>query len=241
MVMTDHVTGLIAAQSIGFALYRREKTGLGEAIEVPMFENMASFVTSEHLGAATFDPPEGPTGDGRLLSPYYRPLPTLDGFITAHPNNNRQAFAFFDAIGRPELKADPRFCNPLVRSQNAAAYFEVRAEALKAKTTAEWLAIFAACDVPAAPYNTLDDLLEDPHLHDVGFWQMQDHPTEGRIRRTAVPNSFSGGMRDEVLPAPRLGQDTQSILRSLGYDEARIAAMLSSGAAFEDKVEETAE
>jgi crotonobetainyl-CoA:carnitine CoA-transferase CaiB-like acyl-CoA transferase len=48
-------------------------------------------------------------------------------------------------------------------------------------------------------------------------------------------------MRDEVLPAPRLGQDTQSILRSLGYDEARIAAMLSSGAAFEDKVEETAE
>lgn len=241
MVMTDHVTGLIAAQSIGFALYRREKTGLGEAIEVPMFENMASFVTSEHLGAATFDPPEGATGDGRLLSPYYRPLPTSDGFITAHPNNNRQAFAFFDAIGRPELKADPRFCNPLVRSQNAAAYFEVRADALKTKTTAEWLEIFAACDVPAAPYNTLDDLLDDPHLHDVGFWQMQDHPTEGRIRRTAVPNSFSGGMREEVLPAPRLGQDTQSILRSLGYDEARITAMLASGAAFEDEIEEPAE
>ena len=44
MVMTDHITGLIAAQAIGFALYRREKTGKGEAIDVPMFENMASFV-----------------------------------------------------------------------------------------------------------------------------------------------------------------------------------------------------
>ena len=79
MVMSDHTTGLIAAQCIGFALYRREKTGKGEAIDVPMLENMASFVSSEHLGAATFDPPVGPTGDGRLLSPNYRPLPTKDG------------------------------------------------------------------------------------------------------------------------------------------------------------------
>ena len=117
MVMTDHITGLVAAQSIGFALFRREKTGMGEAIEVPMFENMASFVTSEHLGAATFDPPVGPTGDGRLLSPDYRPLPTQDGYITVRPNTNRQAFAFFDAIGRPELKTDPRFDSAIRRTE----------------------------------------------------------------------------------------------------------------------------
>jgi crotonobetainyl-CoA:carnitine CoA-transferase CaiB-like acyl-CoA transferase len=93
MVMSDHTSGLIAAQCIGFALYRREKTGQGEAIDVPMLENMASFVASEHLGAATFDPPVGPTGDGRLLSPNYRPLPTKDGYITIRPNTNAQAFA----------------------------------------------------------------------------------------------------------------------------------------------------
>ena len=100
---------MIAAQAIGFALYRREKTGKGEAIDVPMLENMASFVSSEHMGAMTFDPPVGPSGDNRLLSPDYRPLPTKDGYITVGPNTNRQAFAFFDAIGRPELKTDPRF------------------------------------------------------------------------------------------------------------------------------------
>ena len=109
MVMSDHTSGLIAAQCIGFALYRREKTGQGEAIDVPMLENMASFVSSEHMGAMTFDPPVGPSGDARLLSPDYRPLPTKDGYITVGPNTNRQAFAFFDAIGRPELKTDPRF------------------------------------------------------------------------------------------------------------------------------------
>lgn len=232
MVMTDHIAGLIAAQCVGFALYRRERTGLGEAIEVPMFENMASFVASEHLGAATFEPPLGPAGDERLLSPYYRPLPTKDGFITAHPNDNRQAFAFFAAIGRPELRDDPRFNTPKARSENAAAFFELRAEALREKTTAEWLDIFAAADVPAARYNRLEDLLEDPHLTEVGFWEQDDHPTEGRIRRTRVANHFSGGMREKTIPAPRLGRDTAAVLRELGHDEESIASMMKTGAAF---------
>ncbi|MBL6454834.1 CoA transferase [Belnapia sp. T6] len=231
MVMTDHITGLVAAQSIGFALFRREKTGVGEAIEVPMFETMASFVTSEHMGAATFDPPEGPSGDARLLSPDYRPLPTSDGYITIRPNDNRQAFAFFDVIGRPELKTDPRFATPITRTQNAAAYFTLQVEALVQKTTAEWLEIFAKADVPAARYNSIDDLLEDPHLGDVGFWNFDDHPTEGRIRRTRTPVTFHGGMREEVLPAPRLGAHTSEILAEAGYAPAEIDAMLQSGAA----------
>jgi crotonobetainyl-CoA:carnitine CoA-transferase CaiB-like acyl-CoA transferase len=233
MVMTDHTTGLIAAQSVGFALYRREKTGVGESIEVPMFENMASFVMSEHLGAATFDPPEGPTGDLRLLSPDYRPLPTLDGHITVRPNNNKQAFAFFDAVGRPELKTDPRFTTALKRTENAPDYFTVQVEALVTKTTADWLEIFAKADVPAGPYNTIDDLLEDPHLQEVGFWNFDEHPTEGRIRRTRVANTFSGGMREETLPAPQLGRNTREVLAGLGYDQAQIDTMLESGAAFE--------
>ena len=233
MVMTDHITGLIAAQSVGFALYRRERTGVGEAIEVPMFENMASFVMSEHLGAATFDPPEGPSGDGRLLSPDYRPLPTQDGYLTVRPNNNRQAFAFFDAIGRPELKEDPRYATALTRTENAADYFRVQVEALATRTTAEWLDIFARADVPAGPYNGIDNVLEDPHLKDVGFWHFDEHPTEGRIRRTSVPNTFSGGMREGTLPAPQLGHHTREVLRELGHDETAITAMLASGAAFE--------
>lgn len=233
MVMTDHTTGLIAAQSIGFALYRRERTGVGEAIEVPMFENMAAFVAAEHMGAATFDPPEGPTGDSRLLSPDYRPLPTKDGYITVGPNNNAQAFAFFAAIGRPELKDDQRFRSAMARTENAEAYFKVRVEGLAQKTTAEWLEIFAALDVPAARYNTIEDLMTDPHLAEVGFWQFDAHPTEGRIRRTAVPNRFSGGMREEVLPAPRLGAQTRAVLHELGHDETTMARMLESGAAFE--------
>jgi len=231
MVMTDHVTGLIAAQCIGFALYRREKTGMGEAIETPMLENMASFVSSEHLAGLTFVPPAGESGDNRLLSPDYRPLPTSDGYITVGPNTNPQAFAFFDAIGRPELKTDPRFDSAASRTSHAAEYFEVRAAGLLQKSTAEWLEIFDRLDVPAAAYNSIDDLLEDPHLADVGFYQEIDHPTEGRILKTKTPNAFSGGMREDTLPAPHIGEQTREVLAELGYGAAEVAAMVESGAA----------
>ena len=231
MVMTDHTTGLIAAQAIGFALFRREKTGVGEAIEVPMFENMASFVTSEHMGAATFEPPIGPTGDGRLLSPHYRPLPTKDGFITVAPNTDAQALAFFDAIGKPELKTDPHFSSAASRTENAEQYFQVRMKGLLLKTTDEWLTIFEKTDVPAQRYNTIEELLEDPHLEEVGFFKQETHLTEGLIRKTKIANSFSGGERQNSLDAPRLGGDTKSILMEVGYSESEIENMFKTGAA----------
>ena len=233
MVMTDHITGLVSAQCIGFALYRREKTGVGEAIEAPMLENMASFVSSEHMAGLTFVPPTGPSGDNRLLSPDYRPLATSDSYITVGPNTDRQAFAFFDAIGRPELKTDPRFDSAAHRTDHAAEYFEVRAAGLAQKTTAEWLVIFDELDVPAARYNSIDDLLEDPHLNDVNFFQPMDHPTEGAILKTKIPNTFSGGMREDTLPAPHIGEQTREILTELGYDAATVDVMVAGGAVIE--------
>jgi len=233
MVMSDHTSGLIAAQAIGFALYRREKTGKGEAIDVPMLENMASFVASEHLGAATFEPPVGPTGDGRLLSPNYRPVPTKDGYVTVRPNTNAQAFAFFDAIGRPELKTDPRFDSAASRTKNAKAYFEVQATCLGHKTTDEWVELFDKLDVPAARYNTIDDLMTDPHLKDVGFFREEEHPSEGKIRRSKLANVFSGGARESESHAPLYGEHTREILKELGYSAAEVDRMVAGKAVTE--------
>ena len=230
MVMSDHVSGLIAAQAIGFALFRREKSGRGEAIDVPMLENMASFVASEHLGAATFDPPVGPTGDGRLLSPNYRPVPTKDGYVTVRPNTNAQAFAFFDAIGRSELKTDPRFDSAASRTRNAKAYFEVQATSLGHKTTDEWVELFDKLDVPAARYNTIDELMTDPHLTDVGFFREEHHPSEGKIRRSKLANVFSGGARKDEGHAPLYGEHTREILKELGYSGLEVDKMIADKA-----------
>jgi crotonobetainyl-CoA:carnitine CoA-transferase CaiB-like acyl-CoA transferase len=101
---------------------------------------------------------------------------------------------------------------------------------LKTKTTAEWLELFDANDVPAMPYHTLDTLLEDPHLDDVGFFEHKDHPTEGRIRNMRLPTQWSCGTRREWSPAPKLGQQSVEILRECGYSDADIERMIAAGA-----------
>ncbi|MGZ8265890.1 MAG: CaiB/BaiF CoA transferase family protein [Burkholderiales bacterium] len=227
MVMADKTVGLIAVQMILMALFHRERTGEGQSIEIPMFENMAAFVLSEHMYLKTFDPPRGPTGDPRLLDPQAKPLATKDGFICVSANTQAQAFALFDAIGRSELKTDPRFSTIPARFRNVGEYFRIRAEALREKTTAEWLAIFEERDVPAMPYHTLDSLMEDPHLEDVAFFEKVRHPTEGTIVNMNLPNKLSSGARRDFTPAPKIGQHSVEILRELGYADEDIDRLVA--------------
>lgn len=229
MVVADKVVGLIAVQMIAMALYGRTRTGEGCSIEIPMFENLVKFVLEEHLYLKTFVPPLGETGDPRLLDPLGKPIPTRDGWICISANTNDQAFAFFDAIGRPELKTDPRFSTIPARFAHVAEYYQVRMAELKKKTTAEWLELFERGDVPAMPYHTLDSLLDDPHLKDVGFFELKDHPTEGKTRSMRLPNRWSSGVRREWSPAPKLGQNSVEILREIGASDADIEAMIAGG------------
>jgi crotonobetainyl-CoA:carnitine CoA-transferase CaiB-like acyl-CoA transferase len=236
MVMADKTVGLIAVQMILMALFHRERTGEAQAIEIPMFENMAAFVLSEHMYLKTFQPPRGPTGDPRLLDPQAKPLRTQDGWICVSANTQAQAFALFDAIGRPELKTDERFSTIAARFRNVGDYFRIRAEALKEKTTAEWLEIFDRCDVPAMPYHTLDSLMEDPHLQDVGLFETIEHPTEGNVINMTLPNKLSKGARSDFGPAPKLGQHSVEILGEIGYSDEDIARMVEGKVTIDGRI-----
>ncbi len=236
MVMADRSVGLIATQMILLALFHRSRTGEGAAIELPMFENMAKYVLEEHMYMKTFEPPLGTVGDPRMLDPNAKPLKTKDSWICITANTNAQAFAVFDAIGRPELKDDPRFNSVPARFKNVREYFAIRAEGLLQKTTAEWVEIFDRVDVPSMPYHTLDSLMEDPHLADVGFFETREHPTEGKIRNMRLPNKTSFSARTEWEGAPKLGQHSVEVLREAGLDEGEIAALIGNGGVIDGRL-----
>lgn len=230
MVIADRTVGIMVANTILMAVVQRLRHGGPQIIEVPMFESMTAFVLAEHLFLKTFDPPLGETGDSRLLNPNSRPIRTADGYICVTANTDEQVFAMFDAMGRSDLRTDPRFAEKRARFENIGEMFRIRNEIFASRTTAQWLEILEAADVPAMPLHTLDSVLDDPHLADTRLFQPIDHPTEGKIINLRNPIQFSSYEPSLKWPAPLIGQHSIELLRSVGVSDRDIEAMLESGA-----------
>jgi crotonobetainyl-CoA:carnitine CoA-transferase CaiB-like acyl-CoA transferase len=151
MAAIDRIVGSAAANALLAGLLARARTGVGQRIEVPMFETMAQFVLAEHMQGSTFDPPTGPPGYARTLSQHRRPYQTKDGFIAVLPYNDGQWRRFFAAIGKSHVvESDPRFADITARTANIDALYEMLGEELKHRTTGEWLDLLQQNDIPAS-------------------------------------------------------------------------------------------
>ncbi len=231
-VVCDKTTAITVVYAVLAALYRRERSGEGQEIEVPMFETMVNFVMAEHLWGMAFEPPAGPPGYVRLMSEHRRPYRTKDGYVAILPYMNAHWDTFCERVGRRDLLEDPRFRTMADRTRNIDDTYAETGRIMATRTTQEWLDLFEPTSVPINRVNTLEEVAEDPHLVETGFWQMVDHPSEGRLRTTAFPvNFFDTPAESNRRHAPRLGEHTREVLREAGYDEARIDALIAAGAA----------
>jgi crotonobetainyl-CoA:carnitine CoA-transferase CaiB-like acyl-CoA transferase len=231
MLICDHVAGEIAAGAILAALAQRSASGEGCSIEVPMFETMAAFVLQEHLAQHSFDPPVGPPGDLRLLSPHNKPVQTADGWISFTINTDPQVRAFLKVTDRAHLLDDPRFASVAARARNVAAWFEIRGAALTNRTTEEWLERLRAADIAVQPCHTLETLPRDPHLTSVGLIAYEQHPTEGRTASIRSSLRVDEAYLPRRQPAQPRGADTRDLLQELDFSAEAIDALLASGAA----------
>jgi crotonobetainyl-CoA:carnitine CoA-transferase CaiB-like acyl-CoA transferase len=209
-IVADKTAGLTAAWAIAMALFERERSGKGQAIEVPMFETMVSFNLIEHLAGETFRPAEGSMGYDRVLSPHRRPYRTTDGYIGLLPYTNAHWQRFFALAGRPELAADVRFCDPSSRSRNIAELYQILAGIVAGKSTAEWTELLCKADIPMTTVLSPEDLLAEPHL-----FREKVHPTEGPIRTLEIPVHFSRTPGSIERHAPGLDEHRAEILAEL--------------------------
>jgi crotonobetainyl-CoA:carnitine CoA-transferase CaiB-like acyl-CoA transferase len=230
-IVADRATGMQLANAVCAGLYRREKTGIGQRIDVPMFESLLPLVLGEHLAGETFIPAQGGLGYGRMLAKGRAPYATKDGYVCVLVYNDKQWRAFFELIGRPELQQDPRYGTQEARSRDFEGAYALVAEEMRKRTTAEWMAALEAADIPVQRMNSLADILADPHLAAIGYFREVEHPTEGRIRSMAVPSEWSESAPGYRRHAPRLGEHTREVLREGGVSEAEIERMIAQGAA----------
>ena len=219
--IVDLMTGLGLAYALLAALTAARATGAGRDIEVSLFD-MALHNTAY---LATWYLNEGVV-TGRLprsahpaLTPcqLYR---TRDGWIYLMCNKEKFWPALCEKLGRPEWSKDARFLRFPDRLRHRDLLTELLDSELQQRATGEWLAHFAGA-VPAAPINDLKQALDNPFVTEQGRLQSIPHPARGSYRMIAPPVRCAGE-EAPARPAPALGEHTQSLLRQLGYDDARI-------------------
>ena len=223
--IADNATGMYAAYGILGALYERERTGRGRRVEVNMLEAAIAFIPdpfanytragimSDRLtrvaGSQSF---AFRCGDGKLLAVHLSSQPKFFEAIAA-------------ALARPDLLRDERFTTRDLRIKNFGDLTRILGEIVGTRPRAYWMSVLETNDVPFAPVNNLQDVLDDPQVRHLGTFYKQAHPTEGDITAIHRPVLIDGAREERALPAPTLGQHTDAVLAELGYDQNKIAEL----------------
>ncbi|MGP4689361.1 CaiB/BaiF CoA transferase family protein [Agrobacterium pusense] len=228
--IADRIVGLTALSAILAAMVERTRSGRGQRVDVPMFETMVHFIMSDHLGGLTFDPALDQGGYVRHLARDRRPYPTADGHVCALVYTDEHWKRFLQAIGQSDLlERDDRFSDFDARMKHVDHVYGWLKDIFLTRTSSEWIDLLDAHDVPVLAMHTLETVLNDPHLQDVGFFRKVNHPTEGAMITMANPVTMSATPPAISRLAPGRGEHTIEIMRELGVAEDRIAALLACG------------
>lgn len=136
---------------------------------------------------------------------------------------------FCRALGRPELENDPRFNSHLAREENCEELISIISEVIGSKPLEEWERILSEHDLIFGRVQSLSEVINDPQARENEFFTEVEHPVVGQLRLGASPAKFRQNPAKVKARAPELGEHTEEILLSLGYDWEDIARFKEKG------------
>ena len=226
--LADAITGIYAAYGVLGALLERATTGQGRLVEVSMFEAMAHFAVEPF--AAWFALGEAPKSSDRPRLAQAYILRTADERLLAIHLSSLEKFwtGLTTALEAPELAADPRFRERLLRIQNYEALGAELDARFRQRPLADWVARLSGNDVPFAPINGIDAVVNDPQARHLGLVVPVDSAIEGGREAVRPALQFDGRRATSVTAAPLLNQHGDAIRAALaeagGWPAAAIPA-----------------
>jgi crotonobetainyl-CoA:carnitine CoA-transferase CaiB-like acyl-CoA transferase len=224
--MVDILTSHYAVSAILAALYHRDlHGGPGQYIDMALLDcgiASLSHYAMNYLVSGVLPPRRGNGGFGGVPSQSFR-CADRDIFLVA--GNDAQFVRYCGVLERPDIAADPRFSTTRARIENRDALLAILDKEMRRRPAAEWLKRLDAADVPASLVNDLADALDHPQVRHREMLQSVEHPVAGDLQLLRNPIKLSETPIGPCTAPPVVGQHTDEILKSLGYDEAGISAL----------------
>jgi crotonobetainyl-CoA:carnitine CoA-transferase CaiB-like acyl-CoA transferase len=217
VAVTDIMAGAFLAQGILVALLDREVSGQGRWVQTSLIEaglTLLDFQATRWTMDKKIPPQEGNNHPTNTPMGCFR---TADGHINIVATSNKNFQIFCKLIDRATMATDPRFATTALRRQNKEAMNDMIADALQAKTTAEWFELIVAAGLPCGPVYNIKQAFADAQVEALRLKRSVSHPRLGELDLVAQPCEITGFDREIRTATPDLGEHNNEILGSLGY------------------------
>ncbi|MFP4590423.1 MAG: CaiB/BaiF CoA transferase family protein [Halobacteriales archaeon] len=227
---TDLITAMWAAFGISSALYRRERTGAGETIDLGMLESVLPWLTKQAGKVFAGERPAPMGTKDPVLAPY-QTFETADGHLNVAALNQKLWRALCSAIDRNDLLEDARFETNADRVDNMDALEAELEGTFRQRTTEEWVEVLLEdAGVPAGPVLEVEDALFNPQTEARGTMTTLERDDGGAIPTIEHPLRFDRVDAGFETPPPRLGEHTREVLHEVGLSTAAIDDLAARGA-----------
>jgi crotonobetainyl-CoA:carnitine CoA-transferase CaiB-like acyl-CoA transferase len=221
IAINDTSAGLLLANAILIALLDRSHTGEGQWVSTSLIEAQIFMLDFLMKGEVA-----GQEGNNHPTATGMGTFQTADGYLNVAAASAPLWERFCKAAGAEHLLTDPEYATPAARTKNRAALNALMADIVRQRPNAYWLEVLNKVGVPCGPINTIDQVFADPQVQHLGITKPIDHPVHGPQKVVGQPIHLSGYQQpDKLRHTPELGEHTDEILKSLGYADAKIAAL----------------